>query len=205
MKILFSLEFWIGVQLFIDFLLLGLFIVLLGRLKRHGNGSKAATPDKNMEGKKEACHTASEIIDMLEPLLKEAEAAAISFDKQIRDKKNLISGLNDSLDSRIININLLLSRAESMLARETKNSRTQGNSVNTRSSRPVIRAEKYPDGDTFDEINSDENVFDDQNSVIDLYQKGLSVDAIASRLSMPKGEVQLVINLKKKFMLMENK
>lgn len=203
MTILFSLQFWIGVQLFIDFLLLGLFMVLLGRLKRHGN--KTDSLEKNTEGHQEAYHTASQIIDMLEPLVKEADAAAISFDQQIRDKKNLIRGLNDSLDSRIISINLLLSRADSMLTRETKISRSQGNSVNARGSKPVIKAERYPDEDIFDEKVFDDDVFDEQNSVVDLYEKGLSVDAIASRLSMPKGEVQLVINLKKKFMSMENK
>lgn len=180
MTILFSLKFWSGVQLFIDLVLLGLFMALLGRLRKQARDKKSR--DKNVlektdKGAKDAVRTASQIIDMLEPLVKEADAAAKSFDGQIRDKKNLIQGLNDSLDSRILSINLLLSRAESLLARAT----------------PVPVAEN----------NSKTDVFDEQKRIVELYEKGLDADAIASRLSMPKGEVQLVITLKKKFVAME--
>ncbi len=180
MTILFSLKFWSGVQLFIDLVLIGLFMALVARLKKQGRGDKSREEqvlEKTDKGAKEAGRTASRIIDMLEPLVKEADAAAKSFDGQIRDKKNLIQGLNDSLDSRIISINLLLSRAESLLARAT----------------PVPVAKNDPETD----------VFDEQKRIVQLYEKGLDADAIAARLSMPKGEVQLVITLKEKFMAME--
>ncbi len=180
MTILFSLKFWSGVQLFVDLVLVGLFMALLGRLKKQAREKKNRENHCLEKTDKEglaAGRTASRIIDMLEPLVKEADAAAVSFDGQIRDKKNLIQGLNDSLDSRIISINLLLSRAESLLARAA----------------PVPVAKDDPDRD----------VFDEQKRVVELYEKGLDADAIASHLSMPKGEVQLVISLKKKFMAME--
>eukprot|EP00831_Metopus_contortus_P026145 TRINITY_DN22322_c0_g1_i2.p3 TRINITY_DN22322_c0_g1~~TRINITY_DN22322_c0_g1_i2.p3 ORF type:complete len:134 (-),score=30.12 TRINITY_DN22322_c0_g1_i2:179-580(-) len=121
-----------------------------------------------------------------------ADKAATSFDEQIRDKKNLMQGLNDSLDSRIISINLLLSRAESMLDRASNAPKVQLPPVTD--DRRMVSANDYPD----------EDVFDEQKSIVDLYEKGLTADDIASRLSMPKGEVALVISLKKKFVAMEN-
>ena len=42
-----------------------------------------------------------------------------------------------------------------------------------------------------------------QNKIIDLYYQREDVDAIAEKLSIPKGEVQLVIDLKEKFIAME--
>ncbi|MCP4118217.1 MAG: hypothetical protein GY737_23025 [Desulfobacteraceae bacterium] len=180
-------EIGVGVQLFIDLVLLGLFMVLFKRLK--SLGKEKPDPDNRAEVAEEAGRTASQIIDMLEPLVKEADAAAASFDQQIRDKKNLIGGLNDSLDSRIISINLLLSRAEAMLDRAANASQSPAGGSAT----PLAQVR-----DAFEE-----DVFDQQQSIVDLYEQGLDVDAIASRLSMPKGEVKIVINLKKKFMAME--
>ena len=186
-------EFGLGVQLFIDLVLLGLFMVLFKRLKNLGK--ERSTSEKMAGVAEEAGRPASEIIDMLEPLVKEADAAATSFDLQIRDKKSLIRGLNDSLDSRIISINLLLSRAESMLARATNVSHVPpgGSSAMGQGNNPLGQASNA----------FEEDVFDQQKSIVDLYQQGLDVDAIASRLSMPKGEVKIVISLKKKFVAME--
>jgi len=42
-----------------------------------------------------------------------------------------------------------------------------------------------------------------QSQILELYSSSLDIDTIAEKLSIPKGEVQLVINLKKKFMEME--
>ncbi len=186
MTIPFSQEFWLGMQLFIDLVLLGLFMVLFKRLKSQGKEKPNPVDMKGVAD--EAGRTASQIIDMLEPLVKEADAAATSFDQQIRDKKSLIRGLNDSLDSRIISINLLLSRAESMLARATNVSNATAGGSNTLA-----------------QVSNclEEDVFDQQKSIVDLYEQGLDADAIASRLSMPKGEVAIVISLKKKFVAME--
>ncbi|MBF0258966.1 MAG: hypothetical protein HQK62_09030 [Desulfamplus sp.] len=49
------------------------------------------------------------------------------------------------------------------------------------------------------------NMFDQQQKIVEWHQQGLDIDTIASRLSMPRGEVQLVISLKEKFIKMEKK
>ena len=54
-------------------------------------------------------------------------------------------------------------------------------------------------------LDSPGNVLDQQNSIIDMYNRGFDIDSIVSKLSMPKGEVKLVIDLKEKFKAMEQK
>ncbi len=115
------------------------------------------------------------VLDMIEPLLKEANDTAQMFDHQIKEKNHLIKNINDKLDSRIISLNLLLNRSETYLA--------EGNGYS---------------------INENDHVYDQQQSVIDMYDRGINSEDIASKLSMPRGEVDLVINLKKKFVSLAN-
>jgi hypothetical protein len=129
------------------------------------------------------------IVKMLEPLVEESRRTAIRFDEQIKEKKRLIRELNDALDSRIISINLLLSRSDALQKRLEE----RQNRVNLSS---------FPAG-TPDLNTSSFAVLDQQNQIIELFQRDVGVDAIAQRLSVPKGEVQLVIDLKKKFLAME--
>ena len=244
MIILSSLKFWLVVQLFIDLVLIGVFLKLLGRLKNYhkGNypqgrdaGEKIVIQGSALDGSEgnilatntleiknlaaqEAGQTASRIIDMLEPLVREADAAAAAFDGQIRDKKKIMQGLNNSLDSRIISINLLLSRAESLIDGASNRSFWQDREMGLTDGAARKYAGKDPGeggcksgegrdgkGGAKTRQYNDEDVFDQQKSVVELFEKGLDADAIAQRLSMPKGEVQLVISLKKKFMAMETR
>ena len=185
---LYSFEFWIGIQLIIDLFIILIFLVFIKRVnkvKLHGeSGEKGRVFQENAE------KTANDIIEMLEPFVKESQVTADSFAKQIKEKKKLIYELNESLDSRIISINLLISRAEAA-KEDLRNLRLE-------TSRQVI----HPLSSKQD-LNPTQNVLDQQNSIIDMYNRGFDADAIASKLSMPKGEVKLVIDLKKKFKAME--
>ena len=51
--------------------------------------------------------------------------------------------------------------------------------------------------------SSASTVFDQQNQIIDMYNQNFDVDSISKKLSIPKGEVLLVVDLKKKFVAME--
>ena len=185
---LFSIEFWIGIQLIIDLFIILLFLIFVkrvGKIKfpQNYNGNDAV-------GQENAEKTANDIIEMLEPFVKESKVTADSFDKQIKEKRKLISELNESLDSRIISINLLISRAEAA-KEDLRNLKMEVDRA------PVqqLQVKQTPD--------ITEKVLDQQNNIIDMYNSGLDVDAIVSKLSMPKGEVKLVIDLKKKFKAME--
>lgn len=117
---------------------------------------------------------AGKIIGMLEPLLKDADSTAKAFETQLKEKNRLIHNLNERLDSRIISLNLLLNRTEAYLSARSK-------------SNPKGRG----------------HVYDQQKAIIELFNKGHDVEAVARKLSMPKGEVELVVDLKKKFLKME--
>lgn len=120
---------------------------------------------------KDVAQKASEqVLHMIEPLLKEAQVTSENFDRQLKEKNGLIHSISDKLDSRIISLNLLLNRAGETLS-----------------------------ADGIDGNGNAEHVYDQQEAIVNLYEKGEPADAIARQLSMPKGEVELVIGLKRKF------
>jgi hypothetical protein len=197
---LFSLKFWIGILFVIDLVFVLFLLVIVRRLSQkqarlealrarrdRGSGDSDDAPRRQ-----KAMKSAEDIIGMLEPLVLESRKAAESFESQIKDKKNLIKNINDSLDSRIISINLLMSRAESV-KEKLENQRMDA------AHSPSLR----PGTGGFVPDNLPGNVLDQQNSIVDLYNRGFDAEAIAARLSMPRGEVKLVIDLKEKFQAME--
>ncbi|MBF0118076.1 MAG: hypothetical protein HQK79_04520 [Desulfobacterales bacterium] len=113
-----------------------------------------------------------QVIETIEPLLKEAQEVADTFEVQLKEKKNLIKELNESLEKRFISLNLLINRVDK---RGTPSPQKQS------------------------------NVYDQQEEILKLYKKGEDTEAIAKKLSMPKGEIELVIELKKKFLEMAKK
>ncbi len=190
---LFSMEFWIGVQFFIDLVFVALLLSFVKKLKqdRKTDENLNCRTDSSSQVRDKTVIKAHEIMEIMESLVRDAESTALSVHRQIQEKKNIIKNLNDALDSRIISINLLLSRAEALLF----------------SGNQVIESQKIYtafDGRTsFHHTHHD--VFDQQNQILELHSKGCSIESIASRLSIPGGEVQLVISLKEKFVKMENR
>jgi len=180
---LFSIEFWIAILFIINFI----FVLFLFLFAKKVNQFSFWQVDQKyqrdtQEDTKYASGSAAEIIEMLEPLVKESRKAALSFDEQIKEKKRLIKELNDALDSRIISINLLLSRADALQRK-----------LEARQSRPNLESSS----------TTSVAVFDQQNEILEMYTQNFDIDSIAQRLSIPKGEVQLVIDLKKRFVAME--
>jgi uncharacterized coiled-coil protein SlyX len=199
---LFSLEFLAAALCIVNvfmFIALGLILKRISsRFKDSGISGgldpsavsyQAGQAEENLDDEK-AGRSAKDIIEMLTPLVNEAKNAAASFDSQIREKRGLIKNLNDALDSRIININLLLSRADALHKKLEDQQKTFQEDPPARTfSSPM------PSGGT--------TLVDQQNQIIDLYFQKMDVDTIAQKLSLPKGEVQLVIDLKEQFIAME--
>lgn len=118
-----------------------------------------------------AREAAQQVIGLIEPLLNEAQGAAATFENQLKEKNRLVRSLNERLDSRIISLNLLLNRAKSHLSSARK-----------------------------DGAEGPNHIYDQQEAILMLHNENHDVEEIAKKLSMPKGEVDLVIDLKKKFM-----
>ncbi len=155
-----STEFWFVFQMCV-LIFLALFIWYFIR------NSKTEVEESKISG-----DSVDQIVNLLEPLLKEAESSAAVFESQILEKKQLIKQLNEKLDSRIISLNLLLNRADACLM----------NNANLKSNIDVAGI---------------------QESIISLYKDGHNTGAISKELSVSEKEVALVIELKKKFLAME--
>ncbi len=187
---LFSIEVWIAILFFLNFFLILMVFLILKKMNRLNLASADAGLSENRtDSDGQASRSAEDIINLLEPLVKESRKAAISFDKQIKEKRHLLKELNDALDSRIISINLLLSRADAL----QKKIEAKQNQANYSSPLPNdINANSFSN-----------EVINEQNQIIEMYNNNFTTDDIAQSLSIPKGEVQLVIDLKKKFIAME--
>lgn len=126
---------------------------------------------------KRASYGVEPLHQVLAPLLKEAERVAGQFESQLKEKQRLVRRLNEHLDSRIISLNLLLNRAEVCLASHEKES--------------------------WGENRHHRHAYDLQQEIIGLREKGLAPQEIADRMGISKGEVTLVLELKRKFQEME--
>ena len=107
-------------------------------------------------------------IGLFESLLGDADKVSGQFHKQIRIENSLIKKLSIQLDNRIDSLNVLLNRADILLSDD----------------RAVQRA-NLPAG----------SILHRQNEIVELAGKGCSVEEIANRLFIPKGEVKLILDL----------
>lgn len=149
--------FWIIFLLLADAAVVGLILFFVRKLK---------TGLKHEVAKETSLH----LLGMIEPLIKEAEAVANSFDTQLKEKKQLVNRLNEDLDTRIISLNMLLNRAKACL--------------NVEMGKPEATGQVYKQ----------------QEAILKLHAEKMDPETIAKKLSMPKGEVELVIDLKTKFL-----
>lgn len=182
------MELWISVLFMMNFVLVVFLFFLVRKVNRLTPGPQIEKIIQDHcslghQQRNNACQSAADIMEMVEPLVKEARDVARDFEIQIREKKRLIRELNDALDSRIISINLLLSRADA-LNRKMEKKQQQSRFV-----------QEYPPSQTV--------MPDQQNRIVEMYRQNIDMETIAQRLSIPKGEVQLVIDLKERFKAME--
>ena len=188
---LFSVEFWVVILFFINFSLVLFVLMLIRKMNRFlAEQTFQAAFEKEREENDPVSDTASDIMELLEPLVKDSRDAAIQFDEQIKDKKRLIKSLNDALDSRIININLLLSRADAMQKKIEERQAESGRMLADLSREETV-------------VVSAGALENQQHQILKMYHQNYDIDTIAQELSIPRGEVQLVVDLKKKFLEME--
>lgn len=114
-------------------------------------------------------------LTIFESVLTDADNMAAQFKAQLAEKNHLINKLNNELEKKIMSINVLLNRADVLLSDQTQNSEESA----------LLGSQ--------------------QEEIIKLAQAGQDLESIAERLSIPKGEVMLVLNLKKKISQMSKK
>jgi len=190
-------EFLVVLSLIIDLFLIFLLFLFIRRANRL-QPSPVPGQDNDLgdivaKTREKAQIVAQEVLaetaEMIEPILEASKDAAMEFERLVQEKQTLTRKLDKSLDSKIISINLLLSRANTLFS-QLEN---QQNALLTPQSKG---------GTTL--FHKESDVLDQQQRILDLYYQKMDVDTIAERLSIPKGEVALVIDLKEKFIAMEN-
>ncbi len=108
-------------------------------------------------------------IKVFESLIKDADKMAGQFTEQLKAKYQFVKKMNDQLDKRIASLNILLNRSDIILSsvKELPENKRTGPAASR------------------------------QNEILALAQKGYDTEKIAGKLSIAKGEVMLVLNLKK--------
>jgi hypothetical protein len=113
---------------------------------------------------------------VFESFLIDAEKMAGQFKAQLEEKHRLIQSLNEQLDKRIISLKVLLNRADVLLTSQSEGGIEPHTNTTTTEGQ--------------------------QTEIIKLAREGRSAEKIAQILSLPQGEVRLVLDLKKKFLRM---
>jgi hypothetical protein len=159
---MFNIKFWVAFQMAVDVTMVFLVVYFLRSLR------SGSFRDVTKE-------TGTHIIQMLEPLIRDADSTAKSFEKQLKEKKRLINHLNESLDGRIIGLNLLLNRTDALFNSDFRGSVSANG----------------------------KHVFDQQKAILEQFNKGHDAATAARTLSIPKNEVEIVYDLKQKFLSLE--
>ena len=110
--------------------------------------------------------------DLLETLVTDSSKVAEQWRDQIEKKHDLMRQMNEQLDERIVSFKLLCGREEALRQspRTATGSTEEGASLTGR-----------------------------EKKIITLARKGRRTDEIADQLDLPRGEVDLVLGLEKKF------
>ncbi|MFW6146925.1 MAG: DUF6115 domain-containing protein [Thermodesulfobacteriota bacterium] len=110
-------------------------------------------------------------VRLFESVLKEADTTSQKFNELLEDKHKLIRNLNEQLDKRILSLNVLCNRAEALLSK----------------------------GRRQEQLNTDTNAQDSvREEILEFAEQGYETEHIAKKLSIPKGEVKLVLDMKRK-------
>ena len=108
-------------------------------------------------------------IETFEALVREADRTAQEFGRQLNAQKSLAEALNAQLDQRVRKLNLLMNRSETALSRYA-----------------ALPAAEAP---------VDREVAERHREILRLAAEGSSIEAIARKLSIQRGEVSLVLNM----------
>jgi len=150
-----DLKFLILAQIGIDFAIVIFFVLLIRKLRPINNAKSLHKGTK-----------------MFESLLVDADKISGQLREELEEKHQLINGLNEKLDKRVMSLNVLLNRADALLS-------------------------SYDRGPA--DANDNPVFFKSQEKeILKLAKKGIDLEKIAQILTIPKGEVKLVLDLNKR-------
>jgi DNA-binding NarL/FixJ family response regulator len=110
-------------------------------------------------------------IDIFESLIRDSDETAGQFNEQLKGKVRFIKKLNHKLDKRIGSLNLLLNRSNLVLSANAQTS------AEGRDKQQQVKSRR--------------------RKILEMAKDGNSVEAIATKLSIPRGEVRLTLNMQR--------
>ena len=117
-------------------------------------------------------------LKMYESFLTDADKTSVIFKGMLQEKKDIIKKLDEQLEKKIKSLNTLLNRTDELLFKHRQS-------------------------------NQDDYVQDSLKNhtkkIIELAKEGFGIDYIAESLAIPKEEVMLVLDLKKKISQLDSK
>jgi len=117
-------------------------------------------------------------LKIYESFLTDADNISVKFKEMLQEKKDIIKKLNEQLEKRIKNLNTLLNRADALLFKNRQS---------------------HQDGYVQDSLKNH------TKKIIELAKEGFDLDYISESLVIPKEEVMLVLDLKKKISQLDPK
>ena len=110
-------------------------------------------------------------LKIYESFLKDADNISVKFKEMLKEKKDIIKKLDEQLEKRIKNINTLLNRADALLFKHRQSNQ---------------------------DVHVQDSLTNHTKKIVELAKEGFDLDYISESLVIPKEEVMLVLDLKKK-------
>jgi Fic family protein len=117
-------------------------------------------------------------LKMYESFLTDADNTTVEFKGMLQEKRDIIKNLNEQLEKKIKSLTTLLNRTDDQLFKHRQ---------------------RNQDGDVQNSLKNH------TKKIVELAKKGFDLDDIAESLAIPKEEVVLVLDLKKKISQLDPK
>jgi hypothetical protein len=166
-------------QLGLEVLLAALLVVILRRTRRRDQEDPARMPDN--------------LKNSIETFLAESEKIAVTFEQNLRDKKNLSADLILKLDRRLSDYQALLKQTEAGLAAAQKKLAELKNTQAAPKAAPIPAAFSAAEG------KANPAAPEVRALVLQMAKKGHSPEEIATKARLHLGEVELIIDLERQF------
>jgi hypothetical protein len=108
----------------------------------------------------------------------DADNTSVKFKGMLQEKKDIIKKLDDQLEKRIKSLNTLLNRADAMLFKQRQSHK---------------------------DSHVQTSLKNNTEKIVELSKAGYDLDYIAESLVIPKEEVMLILDLKKKISQLDSK
>ncbi|MCG8376988.1 MAG: hypothetical protein MI702_10945 [Chlorobiales bacterium] len=157
-------------QLLLDGALLLCLVLLIAWIRRTPGG---------LEGRR--------ILRSTEDFMAASEKLTAAFERNLKEKRALVTGLLQSLEQRTREMELVLARAEETIGRldETRSKAEPQSRPDDPPARLGVNRPKP-------------KLSDQERRVLELFRSGRSAAKIATELRLPKGEVELILGLHKR-------